>query len=50
MTPKESTTTSEADLPKTGTSTTIFTTIVGALSVLVGFAILMNRKDVDENR
>ena len=50
VTPKESTTTSEADLPKTGTSTTIFTTIVGALSVLGGFAILMNRKDVDVNR
>ena len=50
VTPRESTTTSEADLPKTGTSATIFTTIVGALSVLGGFAILMNRKDVDVNR
>ena len=50
VTPKESTTTSEADLPKTGTSATIFTTIAGALSALGGFAILMNRKDVDVNR
>ena len=50
VTPRESTTTSEADLPKTGTSATIFTTIAGALSVLGGFVILMNRKDVDVNR
>ena len=50
VTQRESTTTSEADLPKTGTSTTIFTTIAGALAVLGGFAILMNRKEVDVNR